>query len=250
MKISIITATFNSASTIRATLESVKQQDYLNIEHIIIDGASTDNTLEIVKEYPSVSRIFSEPDKGIYDAMNKGIKLAIGDVIGILNSDDVLASDTTISDIVRVFKDPLIDAVYGNLSYFKTGEENKIVRLWRSKPYYDRFFEEGELPPHPTLYVRKEVYDRVGVFRTDLKIAADIDFMLRLLKISACRSFFLDKIMVKMRLGGVSTSGLNSYLTVTKETRKIWTENGLRYPLSLYIVRPIKKIRQLIDVVF
>ncbi len=247
MKITLITTTFNSAATIRETLESVSRQDYPNIEHIIIDGASKDETLDIVQSYPSVSLIVSEPDKGIYDAMNKGIKLATGDIIGILNSDDILASDTIISDVANAFKSNSIEALYGNLSYFRTGAEDKVARLWCSKPYYDRFFEDGELPPHPTLYVRRQVYDRVGVFRTDFKITADIDFMFRLFKISTCKSFFLDKIMVKMRLGGVSTSGLGSYWTVTRETKKIWIENGLRYPLTLYVIRPFKKIRQLFD---
>ena len=246
MKISIITVTYNSAATIRDTLESVKKQDYPNIEHIIIDGASTDNTLQIVKEYPSVSRIVSEPDCGIYDAMNKGIKIATGNIIGILNSDDIFADNSIIGDVAKVFERTEIDAVYGNLSYFRSGEEDKVVRLWRTKPYYERFFEDGELPPHPTLYVRKEIYDEIGVFRTDYKIAADIEFMLRLLKVKKAQSFFLDKIMVKMRLGGESTSGLKSYWTVTLETKRLWAENGLTYPFKLYFIRPLKKIQQLI----
>lgn len=246
MKISIITVTYNSAATIRDTLESVKKQDYPNIEHIIIDGASTDNTLQIVKEYPSVSRIVSEPDSGIYDAMNKGIKIATGNIIGILNSDDIFADNSIIGDVAKVFERTKIDAVYGNLSYFRSGEEHKVVRLWRTKPYYERFFEDGELPPHPTLYVRKEIYDEIGVFRADYKIAADIEFMLRLLKVKKAQSFFLDKIMVKMRLGGASTSGLKSYWTVTLETKRLWAENGLTYPFKLYFIRPLKKIQQLI----
>lgn len=246
MKITIITVTYNSAATIRDTLESVKKQDYPNIEHIIIDGASTDNTLQIVKEYPSVSRIVSEPDSGIYDAMNKGIKIATGNIIGILNSDDIFADNSIIVDVAKVFERTKIDAVYGNLSYFRSGEEDKVVRLWRTKPYYERFFEDGELPPHPTLYVRKEIYDEIGVFRTDYKIAADIEFMLRLLKVKKAQSFFLDKIMVKMRLGGASTSGLKSYWTVTLETKRLWAENGLTYPFKLYFIRPLKKIQQLI----
>lgn len=246
MKISIITVTYNSAATIRDTLESVKKQDYPNIEHIIIDGASTDATLQIVKEYPSVSSIVSEPDNGIYDAMNKGIKIATGNIIGILNSDDIFAADSIISDVAKIFERTEIDAVYGNLSYFRTGEEGKIVRLWQTKPYYERFFEDGELPPHPTLYVRKKVYDGMGAFRTDYKIAADIEFMLRLLKVKKAQSFFLDKIMVKMRLGGASTSGFKSYWTVTLETKRLWAENGLTYPFKLYFIRPLKKIQQLI----
>ncbi len=246
MKITIITATYNSAKTIRETLESVQNQDYTSIEHIIIDGASTDNTLEIVKQYPSVSLIVSEPDKGIYDAMNKGIRLATGDVIGLLNSDDVFASNTIISEVATVIEKKLVDVVYGNLSYFRTGSDDKIARLWRSKPYYERFFEEGETPPHPTLYVRKKIYDEIGLFKTDYKITADIEFMFRLFKVKQCNFEFLDKTMIKMRLGGASTNGLKSYWTVTKETKRVWSENGYRYPFRLYFVRPFKKLRQLI----
>lgn len=246
MKISIITVTFNSAATIRETLESVKNQTYLNIEHIIIDGASTDDTLDIVKQYPSVSRIISEPDKGIYDAMNKGIAIATGEVIGILNSDDLLENNDIISDIAHVFQTQGTDAVFGHLSYFRTGEEDKIVRTWQSKPYYDHFFEDGETPPHPTLYVRKKVYDEIGVYRTDFKIAADIEFMLRLLKKEKRTSYFLNKEIVKMRMGGVSTNGFKSYKIITLETKKGWEINGFKYPFSLYFIRPFKKVKQLI----
>ena len=182
--------------------------------------------------------------------MNKGIAIATGDIIGILNSDDIFAEDSILSDVADAFLKHDIDAVYGNLSYFRTGEEDKVVRLWRSKPYYARFFEDGETPPHPTLYVRKSVYDEIGRFRTDYKIAADIEFMLRLLKVKVYSSFFLDKIMVKMRLGGTSTNGLKSYWIVTLESKRLWQENGLRYPFSLYFVRPYKKLKQLIDLAF
>ena len=144
MKVSIITVTFNSARTLHDTLNSVLKQTYMDIEHIIIDGASKDDTLKIVREFSHISKIISEPDKGIYDAMNKGIQLASGDAIGILNSDDIYSTDTIVSEIAQIFiNNPHIDAVYGNISYFKTGEENKIVRLWQSKSYYNNFFEKG-----------------------------------------------------------------------------------------------------------
>jgi glycosyltransferase involved in cell wall biosynthesis len=246
MKITVITVTYNSSSTIRDTLESVKNQDCSNIEHIIIDGASTDATVSIAKTYPSVSRIISEPDKGIYDAMNKGIALAEGDVIGILNSDDVFASDTILSKIRAIFEDSTIDTVYGNIIFFKTGEENNVLRHWRTKPYYNRFFEDGEVPPHPALFVRKKVYDAIGLYDADFKICADHEFMLRMLKFKGYKSFFVDETLVKMRIGGVSTNGWRSYWITTWELKKAWEMNGQPYPFRLYFLRPFKKLKQLI----
>jgi glycosyltransferase len=246
MKISIITVTYNSASTIRDTLESVASQTYPNIEHIIIDGLSNDNTLEIIKEYPHVARVISEKDKGIYDAMNKGVGVATGEVIGILNSDDIFASDMTIQDIINILKNSAIKAVYGNIEYFKGDNYEKVTRLWKTKSYYHTFFEDGEVPPHPSLFVRKVVYDSIGMYYPNFKIASDYEFMLRMLKVHNYKSFFLDKVIVKMRVGGVSTSGIKSYIQSTKELRKVWEMNGYRYPLRLYFIRPLKKIRQLL----
>ena len=247
MKVSIITVTFNSARTLHDTLNSVLKQTYMDIEHIIIDGASKDDTLKIVREFSHISKIISEPDKGIYDAMNKGIQLASGDVIGILNSDDVFSTEIIISEIAQIFKENEdIDAVYGNICYFKTGEENKAVRFWQSKPYYKNFFENGEIPPHPSLFVRKKVYDDIGLYKPHYKIAADHEFMLRMLKIHKYKSFYLDKTIVKMREGGVSTSGFGSYITSTKELIQVWKENNMKYPKRLFVLRPLKKIKQLI----
>ena len=247
MKISIITTTYNSAQTVADTLQSVANQTYHDIEHIIIDGASKDNTLEIVKQFPHVSKVTSEPDKGIYDAMNKGIALATGDIIGILNSDDIFENNNVVDEIMSIFnKNIEIDAIYGNISYFKTENPNKIVRYWKSKPYYSSFFEDGEVPPHPSLFVKKKVYNNIGMYKIYYKIAADHDFMFRMLKIHKFQSYFLDKIIVKMREGGVSTKGINSYLTSTKELVNVWSENGVVYPKLLFIIRPIKKIKQFI----
>ena len=245
MKISIITVAFNSAATIGQTLDSVQRQDYADVEHIIIDGKSTDATLDIVAGYPSVSRVLSEPDGGIYDAMNKGVALATGDVVGILNSDDIYADDHILSTIAEAFENQAIDAVYGNISYFRTGEEGRIVRFWRSKPYYARAFENNDVPPHPSLFVRKKVYDDIGGFRTDFKICADNEFMFRMLKLSGYKSLFLDKTIVKMRLGGASTSGLKSYWISTLEFKRVFEIHGLRQPFRMYWIRPLRKITQL-----
>ncbi len=245
MKISIITVSYNSEKTISDTLESVKNQNYSNIEHIIIDGESKDSTLQILKSYPHISKIISEKDEGIYDAMNKGIKKASGDIIGILNSDDIFENDNIVSEVIKKFEDLDIDALYGNISYFATENPLEIRRFWKSKPYYECFFEDGNVPPHPTLFVKKNVYDEIGVYKIKYKIAADYEFMLRMLKIHKYKSFFWDRTIVKMRLGGISTKGLNSYILSTKELKNTWEINGFKYPLSLFILRPIIKIKQL-----
>jgi glycosyltransferase involved in cell wall biosynthesis len=246
VKISIITPTFNSNATVQDTLESVLNQTYKEIEHIIIDGASKDNTLEIVKRFPHVSKFISEPDKGIYDAMNKGIDLAKGDLIGILNSDDIFIDNEIISKIVHEFKTRNIDALYGNISYFSTEKPSTIARYWQSKPYYSTFFDDGNVPPHPALFVKKSVYNAIGKYKIHYKIAADYEFMLRMLKIHDFKSYFMDETIVKMRLGGVSNKGLSSYIISTKELRNTWEINGLKYPLSLYWLRPYIKIKQLL----
>lgn len=247
MKISIITVTYNSAATVRDTLESVKNQTHKNIEHIIIDGASKDNTLAIVTEYPHVKKVISEKDKGIYDAMNKGIQIATGDVIGILNSDDIFASHTIIEQIMGVFKNqPDLDALYGNINYFATETPDTISRYWQSKPYHNSFFEKGNVPPHPALFVKKKVYDAIGTYKTHYKIAADYEFMLRMLKIHQYKSFFLNETVVKMRLGGISTKGFDSYILSTKELKNAWEINGFKYPVALYFLRPFTKIKQLL----
>lgn len=246
MKVSIITVTYNSANTIRDTLESVANQTYLNIEHIIIDGLSKDNTLEIVKEYPHVVKVVSEKDNGIYDAMNKGIELATGEVIGFLFSDDIFASDVTIEGIVNIFKSNVTEAVFGNIEYFEGNHYDRIVRYWKTKEYYSNFFEDGEVPPFPSLFVKKKIYDKIGTYYPGFKIASDHEFMFRMFKIHNYKSFFLDKTIVKMRVGGVSTSGMKSYIQSTKELKKVWEMNGYKYPFRLYFIRPLKKIKQLL----
>lgn len=247
MKITIVTVTYNSASTIKDTLESVKNQNFKDIEHIIIDGASKDNTLDIVRKYPSVSKVISEPDKGIYDAMNKGVKIATGEIIGILNSDDIFASDDVIQTVMDIFKnDESIDAVYGNISYFKDDKPDEVVRYWKSKSYYTNFFDNGNVPPHPSLFVRKRVYEKIGQYYPNFKICSDYEFMLRMMKIHNYKTYFLDKTIVKMRVGGISTSGMKSYWITTKELKTSWEMNGLIYPKKLYFIRPFKKTLQLL----
>ena len=247
MKISIITITYNSGKTVRETLESIKSQDYNLIEHLIIDGKSSDNTLAIVSDFPHVYKAISEKDKGVYDAMNKGIKNATGQVIGILNSDDVYIDEKVISEVANQFrKDKDVFAVYGNISFFKTETPDKTERTWISKPYYENFFEDGEVPPHPALFVKKEVYDKIGTYFPDFKIASDYEFMLRMLKVHNYKSTHLDKILVRMRLGGESTNGIHNLILNNKEVFQAWKMNKLSPPMKFYFKRPIKKLIQLV----
>jgi glycosyltransferase involved in cell wall biosynthesis len=245
-KVSIITVTYNSASTIRDTLESVANQTYTNIEHIIIDGLSNDNTLEIVKEYPHVEKVISEKDNGIYDAMNKGITFTTGVVIGILNSDDIYENEDIIKDVAKCFENESVDAVYGDLSYFKTEAPKKIERVWNSKSYYEHFFEDGEVPPHPTLFVKKKVYETIGTYYPYFKIASDYEFMFRMFKIHDYKTIYLNKRIVKMRLGGESTQFHNLILN-NKEVLEAWKMNNLNPPIKFFFKRPLKKILQLIQ---
>ena len=244
-KITIITVCYNSGATIEETITSVISQDYPNIEYIIVDGLSTDNTMSIVNKYlDKITRIISEKDKGLYDAMNKGIQMATGDVIGILNSDDIFYTDSIISDVAAVFEaDPEVAAVYGNISYFNG--ERQGVRTWVTKPYYDRFFDDGEVPPHPSLFVKKSVYDTIGSYFPDFKISSDYEFMFRAFKINGYKSYHLNKFIVNMRLGGESTKNFKNILIGNKEVRKAWEMNNRKPNLRFWILRVAKKLIQL-----
>lgn len=246
MKISIITATYNSAATIAKCVRSIDSQTHINIEHIIIDGASKDNTLEIIKSIPNrVSKIISETDKGIYDAMNKGIKLASGDVIGCLNSDDHYHNSQVVEKIAEVFKNyPEIDCIYGNLIF--VNDNQKVVRKWLSKPFQPGLFAKSWTPAHPTFYCRREVYERYGLYKTDYKIAADVELMLRVLELKRIKSFFLDEVLVNMSVGGVSTQGIKSTLTITKEMKRAFEENGLSLSLPKYLFYKGLKLKEFV----
>jgi glycosyltransferase involved in cell wall biosynthesis len=247
MKISIITVTYNSSETIIDTLNSIKEQSFRNIEYIIIDGNSKDNTLSIISEYDHIiSKVVTEPDAGIYDAMNKGIKLATGDIIGILNSDDIYDNSNVIESVIQVFEsDNAIDAVYGNLSYFRTAQPTKIVRFWKSLPFYDNFFEDGYVIPHPTLFVKRQVYEKIGLYFPDFKISSDYELMLRAFKINQFKPFYLNKNLVKMRMGGRSTKNIQNIILGNQEIYKAWRMNNLSTPLFFYLKRFMFKIKQL-----
>src|SRR5574343_654094 len=181
MKISIVTATYNSAATVNDTLKSIAAQTYPDIEHIIVDGLSKDDTLESVRQYPHVAKMITEKDKGIYDAMNKGVRMASGDIVGILNSDDLYASNEVLEKVMKAFEDPTVDAVYGDLQYVAADNINKVVRTWIAGNYSSRSFYFGWMPPHPAFFVRREVYEKYGHFQLELRTAADYEIMLRFL---------------------------------------------------------------------
>jgi len=218
MKVSVITVCFNAASTIRDTIESVLSQDYPHIEYIIIDGASTDDTVEIVSSYRErISRFISEPDKGIYDAMNKGIKLAEGDIVAILNADDFYVNSKVISKVVEAFKNSKADIVYGDIVIVDPKDTNKVIRYWKAGKYRPGSFKWGWHPPHPAFFVRREVYEEYGAFDLEFKVAADFELMARFMERYRLKSFYLPEVLVKMRSGGNSTRNIWNILVANWE---------------------------------
>lgn len=246
MKVSVITATYNSAATVADTLRSVRDQSYPLVEHLIIDGGSKDNTMEIVAGFPHIKQICSEKDRGIYDAMNKGVKRATGDIVGILNSDDFYASENVLREVVDTFEQSGCDAVYGDLQYVCKDDVSKVVRYWRSGPYQQGAFKWGWMPPHPSFFVRHTLYDRCGLFNLDMKTAADYELMLRMIHKEGASLQYLPNVLVKMRTGGASNSSLASRLKANADDRKAWDVNGLTpYWFTMYL-KPIRKITQFI----
>lgn len=246
MKVSIITATYNSAATVRDTLKAVQQQNYADIEHIIIDGFSNDNTLNIVSEFQHVAKIISEKDKGIYDAMNKGVEHATGDIIGILNSDDIYVDENVIEKVAKEFEDEKVQATYADLQYVHQNDLNKIVRTWKTGAFTKKNFYYGWMPPHPTFFVRKKVYEKVGLFDITLRSAADYEMMLRILLKHEMHTKYIPEVLVKMRAGGISNASFKNRIKANKEDRLAWKMNGLHpYFFTLY-AKPIRKISQFI----
>ena len=242
MKVSIITISFNSMVTIEKTLLSVANQSYENIEHIIVDGNSKDNTIDICKSYSHISKILSEPDKGVYDAFNKGIKLATGEIIGFLNADDVFYSEKAVEDLVNAFSNNEADIVYGNLDY--VNKEEKVIRNWISKPYVKGLVKNAWMPAHPTFYCKKEVYDRLGGYNDSFKIAGDFELCLRFLEVNKVSSYYLNKKLVKMLVGGISNSGLKSKLTIFKEELRAFKINNISVNPVLFFLYKLKKLKQ------
>jgi glycosyltransferase involved in cell wall biosynthesis len=285
MKVSLITVSYNSANTIADTLKSVQFQTYQDIEYIVVDGNSSDGTIEIVKQFLDstkdvsqdamqdsekdvsqdasqdsakdvsqdamqdsakgvVKKFLCERDKGIYDAMNKGLAMATGDIIGVLNSDDFYCSNDVIEEVVRAFQQNNTDCLYGDLNYVDPIDTSKIVRKWRSGSFRKDNFLKGWMPPHPTFFVRKTCYDRFGKFDTQFKSAADYELMLRFLFKESCSAVHLPKVMIHMRAGGVSNVSLKNRIRANREDRLAWKINGLKPKWFTLLRKPLSKLIQ------
>jgi glycosyltransferase involved in cell wall biosynthesis len=248
MKISIITVVYNNERTIKNALDSVLGQTYKDTEYVVIDGKSKDNTVSIIKEYENKLGCFvSEKDKGLYDAMNKGIQACTGDVIGILNSDDLYQDSEVLATVMEQFNnDPELDIVYGDLVYVKNDDTNKVVRNWKSKAYYNLFFEKANVPPHPSLFVRRKVYQEAGLFDLQYKLAADYELMLRMFKKHHFKSKYINRLIIKMRLGGATNQSFTNIVNQNKEILIAWKNNGLQAPFYLMPLRIFKRLLQFI----
>lgn len=246
VKISLITAVRNKQDTIGDAVSSVLAQTWRNVEHIVIDGASTDGTLRLLERYSDhLAALVSEPDAGIYDALNKGIRIATGDVVGFLHSDDMFASARALELIAEQFDDPAVEAVYGDLAYVRGADPTRVVRMWRAGPFSRRKLAWGWMPPHPTFYVRRNVYERLGAFDTRYRIAADYDCILRFLWEGRVATRYVPKILVNMRIGGASNGSVSNILTKMLEDYHALTENGIG-GLGALLWKNLSKLPQLV----
>lgn len=247
LPITLLTASWNSGLTIGETLRSVARQSYPAIEHIIIDGASRDDTLAVVeREGEHVARILSEPDKGIYDAYNKGISLASHDIIGFINSDDFYVHKDVISEVMAAFSaDPDLEAVHADLVYVDYYNTNRVVRHWKSRNFDEISIKRGFIPAHPTVFLRRSVYNKVGLFNTDFRLAADYEFLLRVFHVYRVKSLYLPRIWVRMRVGGATGGGLASIKSQNNEIRRAQAHYGISYPAGkFYLWKAADRIMQ------
>lgn len=247
MRISLITAVYNRAATIGATIESVASQQLhgVDLEYIVVDGMSDDGTDAVLMEHACViTKSIREHDSGIYDALNKGIATAAGDVLGFLHADDWMADPQTLSRVADAMADPDIDGVYGDLVYVDSQSPDKVHRYWRSGEYNVRKFRSGWMPPHPTVYFRRSLYQRFGDFNCSIKTAADYELLVRMMVRHGVRMRYIPHVMVKMRTGGASNASLKNRLQANADDRAAWTINGLKAPLGLRLTKPLRKLPQ------
>lgn len=249
LKISIITVSYNSKKTIKETIESVLSQTYPNIEYIMIDGSSTDGTIDIIKSFRNkIHKFISEPDNGIYNAMNKGFKLATGDIVGILNSDDFFYNSTVIEKVAHVFLTAGIDVVYGDVQFVDPKNINKIVRYYSSKSFNPQKFKNGFMPAHPSFYAKRELFEKLGYYKENYQIAADYELLIRFLYKNKLKSKYLEMPFVSMRTGGISNKSLMSNYILNKEIIRACRENGIKTNLiniySKYFIKIFEYIKK------
>jgi glycosyltransferase len=244
MKISLITATYNSVNSIEDTINSVKSQDVENLEYIIIDGASTDGTLEIINQHKDVvTKLISEPDNGIYDALNKGIKNATGDIIGFLHSDDYFANNKILNEIQTTFEKRQNDFLYGDLQYITSDNPPKILRYWKSGDFKFSNLKKGWMPPHPTIYFKKNLIDKIGFFDTSYSISADYDWIIRCLTLPEVKVAYIPKVLINMTTGGQSNKSLKNIIKKSREDYKIIRKHRIGGLYAL-LLKNITKIIQ------
>jgi glycosyltransferase involved in cell wall biosynthesis len=248
MKITVITVALNSAEYIEDCIKSVIRQDYENIEYIIVDGGSTDGTTEIIKKHErKISKWISEPDRGIYDAMNKGIRMATGDVVGILNSDDFYASQSVIPAVMYEFASQNVHSVFADLVYVKRDSPDEVVRYYRSLNFHPKKFAYGWMPAHPTFFVKRCCYEKYGLFKTDYKIAADYELLVRFLSKNNVSFSYIPRVIIKMRAGGVSTKNIKSNWILNNEIIRACRENGVETNIFKVYSKYFVKGFQLLD---
>jgi glycosyltransferase involved in cell wall biosynthesis len=248
MKVSVITVVYNNVETIGSAIDAVLNQTYPDIEYIIVDGGSTDGTLKKIESYgKKIDLLISEPDQGIYDAMNKGLSMVTGDIVAFLNSDDFYSSTHVIEKVVSEFKRQEIDGVFGDLHYVHADDTARVFRRWVSGTYKVGSFLYGWMPPHPTFFVKKSVYDRYGGFNTTFKSAADYELMLRFVHVNKIKISYVPEVLVKMRTGGVSNSSLKNRLRANLEDREAWEINGVKPYFFTLFLKPLRKVKQFLN---
>jgi glycosyltransferase involved in cell wall biosynthesis len=244
VKVSVITASWNRAAVLRECLDSVASQRHPAIEHLVVDGGSQDGTLELLRERSSqLARWVSEPDKGIYDALNKGVRMSTGDVVGFLHADDVFNGPQVLSRVADAFSDPAVSAVYGDLQYVQKNDLGKVVRHWKSCSFERSRLAWGWMPPHPTLYVRRSCFETVGLFDTGFRIAADYDFILRLCSSPDFKAVYLPEVLIKMRVGGASNRSLGNIWLKSREDLRALRSSGVG-GLGTLVAKNLSKLPQ------
>jgi glycosyltransferase len=245
LKVTLITATLNSEKYLEESILSVIGQTYKNIEHIVVDGKSTDKTLDIVRKYEHhLARWISETDRGMYDAINKGMELATGDVIGVLHGDDILASSNVIETIAEAFEKNQVDTVYGDLEYVDSNDINKIYRIWKGKPFKRSLFNVGWMPAHPTFYIRRELLKKYGNYENHYYSAADYEFMARYLYKYRLKALYIPKLIIKMRRGGQSNSNMKTRIRANRRDYLAMRKNNIPFAFLVSILKPLSKLHQ------